>query len=143
MQSFSNVTVGGNVGDHPFIGDEKGKLFAGLQLAIHRKWRKDDNLHEATDWIKVSVPTSLVSVVQNYVHKGDPLIVQGELRTRQWNKGDEKHTDTYVMARKILLVKPRPEKDVAQSMNSALFVESKEETIDVFEPDCLEEKRIA
>jgi single-strand DNA-binding protein len=115
MQSFSNVTLGGNLGDDPIVRGEKEKLFASMQLAINRKWKKDDGIHEATDWIRVSVPSSLVNVVQNYVHKGDPVIVQGELRTRQWKKGEEKHTETYVMAKRIMLVKSRADKEACSS----------------------------
>jgi single-strand DNA-binding protein len=131
MQSFSNVVLGGHVGDKPFIGGEEGKLFASLSLAINRKWRKDETLHEATDWMHISVPTSLVSIVQNYVNKGDPLVVEGELRTRQWAKGDEKHTNTYVLARKIRLVKPHAEKTVAESTDTDSFNKAKTEALKI------------
>ena len=115
MQSFSSILLGGNLGDDPVVRGESEKLFAYFSLAIHRKWKKEGMTHEATDWIRVTVPTRLVPVVQNYVRKGDPLVVEGEFRTNQWTKGEEKHFSTYVLAKRILLVKSRREKEAAFS----------------------------
>lgn len=113
MQSFSNIIVGGNLGDDPVVRGEKEKLFAYFSLAIDRTWRKEGMIQEATDWIRVTVPTKLVPAVQNYVRKGDPLVVEGEFRTHHWTKGEEKHFSTYVLAKKIRLVKSRWEKEAA------------------------------
>lgn len=119
MQSFSNVMLGGHLGDAPRIhGNDKENQFATMRLAINRKWKNQrQEACEATDWVTVNVPNFLVNLVKNYVAKGDPLIVQGELRQRQSTQGDKHYVEMVIVAKKILLVKKREE-------NQSVFADS-------------------
>lgn len=119
MQSFSTVVLLGHLGDNPEIRTHEETSFATMRLAINTQWKKADKQYNATHWINVTVQGSLVNVVENYVHKGDPLLVRGELRTRQWKKDDKNYSQIYVVAREIKLLKPR-EKEAAELLPEPL-----------------------
>ncbi len=115
MQSFADIRLDGYVGSAPIIREGKDGPFASLSLAVNRRWKKGDEIFEKTDWYRITVPTYMVNLVQNYVRKGDPLTVFGEPEIRQWIQSDKQSSGIYVYARKILLHTSRAEKEALSS----------------------------
>lgn len=100
MDGINKVTLLGNVG-----GDPRSRTFDGggevanLTLATTKKGytkRDGTQVPERTEWHNVTASGSLAGVVRQYVHKGDRLYVEGELRTREYEKDGVKRYVTEV-----------------------------------------------
>lgn len=100
MDGINKVTLLGNVG-----GDPRSRTFDGggevanLTLATTKKGytkRDGTQVPERTEWHNITASGSLAGVVRQYVHKGDRLYVEGELRTREYEKDGVKRYVTEV-----------------------------------------------
>jgi len=75
---------------------------ANLSLATSENW-KDKNTGERkdkTEWHRVSVTNEgLIKVIENYVHKGSKLYIEGQLETRKWQdqNGQDKYSTEVVL----------------------------------------------
>ena len=99
---LNKVTLIGNLGKDPEIrSTNKGEEIANFSLATTERW-KDKNTgekKEKTEWHKIVVFNSLVSVVKNYVKKGTKLYIEGQLQTRKWTdkSGIDKYTTEIIL----------------------------------------------
>lgn len=100
MDGINKVTLLGNVG-----GDPRSRTFDGggevanITLATTKKGytkRDGTQVPERTEWHNITASGSLAGVVRQYVHKGDRLYVEGELRTREYEKDGIKRYVTEV-----------------------------------------------
>jgi single-strand DNA-binding protein len=86
---FNRVTICGNLGRDPEIRTfDNGGQVANFSVATTRKWKdKKGDKQEATDWHRVSVTAkATVGFVERFVGKGTRVLVEGELRTRSYDK---------------------------------------------------------
>ena len=76
----------GNVGQDPDVRYlEPGKCTASINLATNTPGYTLSNgttVPERTEWHRIILWRRLAEVVEKYVHKGDKLYIEGELRTR-------------------------------------------------------------
>ena len=112
MDGINKVTLLGNVG-----GDPRSRTFDGggevanLTLATTKKGytkRDGTQVPERTEWHNVTASGSLAGVVRQYVHKGDRLYVEGELRTREYEKDGVKRYVTEVWMTDLRLLSAPP-----------------------------------
>ena len=101
--SVNKVILVGNVGNEPEIRTfQNGGRVANLSLATSENW-KDKNTGERrdkTEWHRVSVTNEgLIKVIENYVHKGSKLYIEGQLETRKWQdaNGQDKYSTEVVL----------------------------------------------
>ena len=101
--SVNKVILVGNVGNEPEIRTfQNGGRVANLSLATSENW-KDKNTGERkdkTEWHRVSVTNEgLIKVIENYVHKGSKLYIEGQLETRKWQDqdGNDRYTTEVVL----------------------------------------------
>lgn len=95
--SVNKVILVGNVGNEPEIRTfQNGGRVANLSLATSESW-KDKSTGEKkdrTEWHRISVTNEgLIKVIENYVHKGSKLYIEGQLETRKWQ--DQNGNDKY------------------------------------------------
>lgn len=116
--SVNKVILLGNVCQQPRVASfEGGGKSASLTLATNKRpfrTRDGRDMPGRTEYHNVAVGlTGLADVVERYVHRGDRLYVEGELRTRQYKDQNQMvHYVTEVWAEKIeLLTPPRPTGD--------------------------------
>ena len=88
--SLNKVLLIGRLGADPEIKQMvNGKSVARFSLATSNTW-KDKNTgekKEKTEWHKiVCFNEGLVKVIKQYCHKGDRLYIEGQMRTRKWEK---------------------------------------------------------
>lgn len=95
--SVNRVILIGNVGKDPEIRrTQSGQAIANLSLATSETWRDKSSgeRKERTEWHRISVfNEGLVKVIEQYVHKGSKLYVEGQLQTRKWQ--DQSGNDRY------------------------------------------------
>jgi single-strand DNA-binding protein len=123
MSSVNKVTLIGNVGKDPEVRRmSSGDSVVNFSIATSERWKgKDGSAKEKTEWHNVVVfDDRLAKVVQDYVHKGSKLYLEGQLQTRKWTdkNGVEKYTTEVVLQKfrgAIVLLDGKPQEPRAAS----------------------------
>ena len=87
--SLNKVMLIGNVGQDPNVRTlENGKV-ASISLATSERYKdRNGEQKEVTEWHNVQVWGKTAEFVENYVHKGDQLFVEGQIRSRKYTDRD-------------------------------------------------------
>lgn len=111
MASVNKVIILGNVGQDPEIR-EGNFMVAALSIATSRKWRdKAGETQSETEWHSVSAFGRLAEIISQYVRKGDPIYVEGRLRTRKYEKDGAERYVTEIIAEQIQLLRSKKDND--------------------------------
>ena len=85
---MNKVMLIGNVGKEPEVKYvDAGVCVASVTLATtERGYRLKDGTEvpERTEWHNIILWRGLAEVVEKYVHKGDKLFIEGQIRTRTY-----------------------------------------------------------
>ena len=111
MASVNKIILIGNLGNDPQIrvGDT---VTANLSLGTSRKWRdKDGNVQQETEWHRICAFGRLAEIIRDYTAKGDPLYVEGRLRTRKYEKDGAERYVTEIIAEQIQLLRSKKDND--------------------------------
>jgi len=84
-RSLNKVMLIGNVGNDPEIrATSGGARVAKISLATNRSWSgRDGQQQEKTEWHRLTFFGRLVDIVEQWVHKGDRLYVEGRIEYSQ------------------------------------------------------------
>lgn len=111
MASVNKVIILGNVGQDPEIR-QGNFIVAALSIATTRKWRdKDGNVQQETEWHRICAFGRLAEIIRDYTAKGDPLYVEGRLRTRKYEKDGAERYVTEIIAEQIQLLRSKKDND--------------------------------
>ena len=101
------VQLIGNLGRDPELrAFPNGGCVANVSLATTGRWkdRQTGEAREATEWHNIVFHDRLAEIAEQYLHKGSPVYVKGQLRTRKWQDKDgqdryttEIHVDEMLM----------------------------------------------
>lgn len=86
--SLNKVMLIGRLGKNPEIRHTSGdKAVASFSLATDESYKKDGEKVKKTEWHNI---VSWVSVpfIEEYLHSGDLIYVEGKLQTRSWEPKD-------------------------------------------------------
>jgi len=111
-KGINKVTLVGNVGDDPRVNQlDDNKFVANFPLATNEKYTdREGKAVEKTEWHKVVVWNKQAEVVKNYVKKGDPLYVEGKIRTNAWeDKEGNKRYSTEIICDNFLFLSTKHE----------------------------------
>lgn len=103
MSGVNKVLLIGNVGQEPEIrSTQEGRPVASFSFATNERWkdRSTGEVNNKTEWHRVvTFQEGLTKVIQDYVHKGAKLYIEGSLRTRKWtdSNGIEKYSTEVVI----------------------------------------------
>lgn len=115
--SLNRVQLIGNVGKDPEIRRmNDGRPIANFTIATSDSWRDkaSGEKREKTEWHRVvCFVEGLSKVIEQYVHKGSKVFIEGQLQTRKWTDKDgvERYSTEVIM----------------QAFNSKLILLSKSE----------------
>jgi len=97
------VIILGHLGRDPEVRtfQDGGKL-CNLRIATSETWkdRQSGERRERTEWHSVVLlADGLVRVAEKYLHKGAPVYIEGQLRTRKWQdqSGNDRYTTEVVV----------------------------------------------
>lgn len=111
MASVNKIILIGNLGNDPQIR-EGDHVIANLSLGMSRKWRdKDGNVQQETEWHRICAFGRLAEIIRDYTAKGDPLYVEGRLRTRKYEKDGAERYVTEIIAEQIQLLRSKKDND--------------------------------
>ncbi|PKP10374.1 MAG: single-stranded DNA-binding protein [Bacteroidetes bacterium HGW-Bacteroidetes-4] len=87
---INKVILVGNVGKDPEVRHlESGVAVAQLPLATSETYKdKSGNKTTQTEWHNLVFWRGLADVVEKYVKKGDPLYIEGKIRSRSYDDKD-------------------------------------------------------
>lgn len=91
MSGINKAIIVGRMGQDPEIRyAANGNAVANLSIATSKKYKGE----EETEWHRVVAFGKLADVCREWVHKGDLIGIEGELRTRKWedNNGVTKYS---------------------------------------------------
>jgi len=101
----NKVILVGNLGRDPEIRTmQNGNRVANLSVATSERWfdKRANERREKTEWHRVVIfDEKLIDVVEQYVHKGSKIYLEGQLQTRKWTdqSGVEKYSTEVVLQR--------------------------------------------
>jgi len=108
MNTLRNkVQLIGRLGQEPeIITFKDGGKMAKFSLATDDSYKdKEGNKVERTYWHNIVVKNGLVKVVENYVNKGNEIVVEGKLTTRSYeSKEGEKRYITEIVCNELLML---------------------------------------
>jgi single-strand DNA-binding protein len=127
--ALNKVLLIGNVGKEPDVRHtEGGATVANFTLATSEKYkdRTSGELKELTEWHNIVAWRQLADLVENYIHKGTQIYVEGRLRTRSYEQNGQKRYITEIMADSIQLLGRKGEN--APSSVNALSPETSQDS---------------
>lgn len=89
-----------------------------VTLAINRRFKRQDGEREA-DFINIVVWGRLAETLASYGSKGSLITVDGELRTRKYEKDGKKHYITEVLASSFQLLESRAQRAMRENNTGA------------------------
>ncbi len=99
---FNRVQLIGNLGDEPTVrSTTTGTTVANITVAINesRRDQATGNLINETEWVRVVAFGRTAEIMQQYLHKGSQVHIEGKLRTRSYedkNTGEKKYSTEVV-----------------------------------------------
>lgn len=111
MPNFNSATVLGNcVQKSELRHVPSGAAVCSITMAINHQYRDDaGKLKEDTTYVDVTLWGKLAEVCAQYVQIGDPIFIQGRLRTESWDdkQTGKKRSKLLVVAENLQLISSR------------------------------------
>lgn len=118
MSSRNLAILVGRVGSEPKYSQTQNGSVANFSLATSEQWKDKGtgNKQERTEWHNIVVWNQKAEFVSKYVHKGDPLYVEGSIQTREYeDKTGTTRRVTEIKARSVQKLGGKRSEDTAQS----------------------------
>lgn len=107
MPSINKVIISGNLTDDPRTNIlENGTHVANFRIASNQRYRsRDGEWRDKTCFVDVVTWRQLAERVASRLHKGSPVMVEGELQYTQWNSQDgSKRSRVEILARSVQML---------------------------------------
>ena len=108
MASFNKVILIGNMTADPELKQTAGGIsVCSFSIAINRRFAKGEQGQQNVDFINIVTWRQSAEFVSRYFKKGNPILVCGQLQTRNWtdNQGAKRYV-TEVVADEVSFVAP-------------------------------------
>lgn len=98
-KGFNKVILMGNLTRDPEVRTTpSGQSVTSFGLAINRTWKgADGNQQESVSYIDCVAWGKTGEIIAQYVQKGRPLLINGRLEQRSWEKDGQKHSKVEVV----------------------------------------------
>ena len=106
VRGVNKVIILGNLGNDPDSHQTPGGLHVTkCSVATTKSWNDDKGQRqEKTEWHRVVFFNRLAEVASQYLKKGMPVYVEGELRTNSWEKDGVTRYTTEIIAREMQML---------------------------------------
>ena len=120
MANYNKAILIGNLTRDPELRyTPQGTAVVNITLAINRKYKSGEEMKQDTVFVPVVAWAKTAEIINQYCHKGNPLMVEGRIQTRSWEKDGQKQYKTEVVAENIqLLGAKREEKPESQEFTT-------------------------
>ena len=106
-RGINKVILVGNLGRDPETRYlPSGGAVTNVSLATSRSWKDRDSgeQKEKTEWHRIVFFNRLAEIAGEYLKRGSKVYVEGELRTREWEKEGQKHFTTEIVANEMQML---------------------------------------
>lgn len=88
--SVNKVILIGNLGKDPDVRRlENGTAVASFPIATSESYKdRNGNRVDSTEWHNIVMWRGLAEIAEKYLRKGNPIYVEGKLKTRSWEDQD-------------------------------------------------------
>jgi len=110
MANFNKVILLGNITRDPQLSYLPSQTpLCEFGLAVNRKWVKDGEKREEVCFIDCVCFGKSAETLNQYVHKGDPLLVEGRLKLDSWeDKSGQKRSKHRVVVETFQFLGSKP-----------------------------------
>lgn len=116
---MNQATLLGRLGKDPETRQVNDTTVTDLVVATSKKWKdKNGEMQEKTEWHRCQAWGRTGEVLAQYLTKGDPVFIQGEIETRSYEKDGEKRYATSIRVSNFEFV-PAKAKDASGGASSA------------------------
>ena len=95
--NYNHVTLVGRLTKDAEVKDASNTVKTSFSLAIDRNYRKEDGSYD-TDFIPIVAWGRLAEIAYQYLKKGNPVLVEGRLQIRHYEKTYNKETVKHWMS---------------------------------------------
>lgn len=107
MKGYNHIVLLGNVGKDPEVRSTTGgTTVASLSLAVGDREKVNGEWQDVTEWFNIVAFNKTAEVLRDYVKKGNPLFVEGKVKTRSWEdkqSGETKYRTEVIVDQVVLL----------------------------------------
>ena len=106
-RGVNKVILVGNLGRDPESRMmPSGGSVTNITVATTKAWRDRESgeQKERTEWHRVVFFNRLAEIASQYLKKGSKVYLEGELRTREWERDGQKHYSTDVIANEMQML---------------------------------------
>lgn len=106
-RGINKVILVGNLGRDPETRYmPSGGAVTNVSVATSKQWRDRDSGEnkERTEWHRVVFFNRLAEIAGEYLKKGSQIYLEGELRTREWERDGQKHYTTEIVANEMQML---------------------------------------
>ena len=111
-RGINKVILIGNLGQDPETRYlPSGGAVTNVSLATTESWRDRESgeQRDRTEWHRVVFFRRLAEIAGEYLKKGSKVYIEGQLRTRQWEREGQKHYTTENVANEMQMLDSRGE----------------------------------
>lgn len=124
---INKVILVGNVGKDPEVRYlDNGTAVASFPLATSENYKdKEGNRQSRTEWHNIVLWRGLAEVAEKYVKKGNPLYIEGKIRSRSYDDKDGvKKYFTEIYADQMQMLGSKPNSGDSASASAPISEES-------------------
>ena len=117
-RGINKVILVGNLGRDPETRYmPSGNAVTNVSVATSKSWKDRDSgeQKDRTEWHRVVFFNRLAEIANEYLKKGSKVYVEGELRTREWEREGQKHYTTEVVANEMQMLDNRGDMPVSNT----------------------------
>ena len=138
-RGINKVILVGNLGRDPETRYlPSGGAVTNVSLATSRSWKDRDSgeQKEKTEWHRVVFFNRLGEIAGEYLKRSSKVYVEGELRTREWEKEGQKHFTTEIVATEMQMLDSKGgNSDYEKNNNSSIATPSSLSSSDMVDDD--------
>ena len=103
MTSFNKVILLGNLTRDPEVRyTPNGAAVAGFAIAVNRRYKQGAETKDEVSYFDIVVFGKQAENTQQYLHKGDSVLIDGRLQQRRWETEDgQKRNKIEVVAQSL------------------------------------------
>ena len=109
-RGINKVILVGNLGRDPETRYmPSGGAVTNVSVATSKQWKDKDTgeQKDRTEWHRVVFFNRLAEIAGEYLKRGSKVYVEGELRTREWEKDGQKHYTTEIVGNEMQMLDSR------------------------------------
>ena len=120
-RGINKVILVGNLGRDPETRYmPSGNAVTNVSVATSKSWKDRDSgeQKDRTEWHRVVFFNRLAEIASEYLKRVSKIYIEGELRTREWEREGQKHYTTEVVANEMQMLDSRGDMPVNDRSNA-------------------------